>query len=99
MGISFITIGVYISSLTENQVISATVTFAVLFALYVVYSISVYITDPLITGILYYVSVAARFDDFSKGIINFESVIYYLSIVVLFGYLTVHQLEKRRWTK
>lgn len=99
MGISFITIGVYISSLTENQVISATVTFAVLFALYVVYSISVYITDPIAKVVLYYISVAARFDDFSKGIINLESVVYYLSLVALFGYLTVNQLEKRRWTK
>ena len=99
MGISFISIGVYISSLTENQVISATVTFAVLFALYVVYSISVYITDPIAKVVLYYISVAARFDDFSKGIINLESVVYYLSLVALFGYLTVNQLEKRRWAK
>ncbi|MBE7053824.1 MAG: ABC transporter [Ruminococcaceae bacterium] len=99
MGISFISIGVFISSLTENQVISATITFVILFALYIVYSVSAYIKDPAFEVVLKYISIATRFNDFSKGIINIESVVYYLSIVVLFGFLTVNQIEKRRWTK
>lgn len=99
MGIAFITIGTYVSSLTENQVISAIVTFVILFAIYIVYLLAPSVSNPVLAYILSYVSVAARYEDFSKGIVNIESVIYYLSIVALFAFLTVQQLEKRRWKK
>lgn len=99
MGISFITIGTYISSLTENQVISAIVTFVILFALYIMYMAASMVANPYLASVISYLSVAARFNDFSMGIVNVESVIYYLSIVALFGFLTVQQLEKRRWKK
>lgn len=99
MGISFITIGIYISSLTENQIISAIATFVILFMLYIIYLLEPLLSNKFLVTLVSYLSIATRFNDFVMGIISIESVVYYLSIVALFGFLTVQQLEKRRWKK
>ncbi len=96
MGAAFISIGIFVSSLTENQLISAIVAIAVLFAAFIV----AYMIDPtgikLIDIILDAVSVPKHFDTFFIGIIDIAEIIYYLSIVAVFVVLTISRTEKRR---
>ena len=99
MGISYISIGVFISSLTENQIISAVATFAILFVLNLIDMLSSVITNPIITKIISYLSITNRYADFTDGIVRIDSVIYYLSVSALFVFLTCNQLEKRRFKK
>jgi len=91
-------IGIYISSLTENQVISAVVSFTIFIGMLAIELLVVpAIKDPVLYKILGSISFATRFDDFYLGIFNISSVVYYLSIASLFIYLTVMSVEKRRW--
>ena len=99
MGISYISIGVFISSLTENQIISAVATFAILFVLNLVDMLSMVITNPILTKIISYLSITTRYSDFTNGIVRIDSVIYYLSVSALFIFLTGYQLENRRFKK
>lgn len=99
MGISYISIGVFISSLTENQIISAVTTFAILFVLNLIDMLSGVITNPIITKIISYLSITNRYVDFTNGVVRIDSVIYYLSVSALFVFLTCNQLEKRRFKK
>ena len=99
MGISYISIGVFISSLTENQIISAVTTFAILFVLNLIDMLSSVITNPIVTKIISYLSITNRYVDFTNGIVRIDSVIYYLSVSALFVFLTCNQLEKRRFKK
>jgi len=99
LGASFISIGLYISSLTENQIIAAIATFGVLFVLYLTNNFSVSFGDGFINTVIQWFSPANKFTDFSKGIISIESVIYYLSIMAAFVILTTAHIEKRRWIK
>ena len=99
MGTSFISVGIFISSLTENQIISAVCTFGILLALYLIEMFSPLISNAFIATVVEAVSVNKRYYDFTTGIINVESVIYYLSIVAIFSFLTIRHLEKRRWSK
>ena len=99
MGISYISIGVFISSLTENQIISAVATFAILFVLNLIDMLSAVITNPILTKIISYLSITNRYADFTDGIVRIDSVIYYLSVSALFVFLTCNQLEKRRFRK
>ena len=99
MGAAFISIGVFISSLTENLLISAVASFGALFVVYLMDWVSGTVQNPVISAITSAISITARFPDFAMGVINIPNVIYFISVVLIFGLLTVLQIEKRRWIK
>ena len=53
--------------------------------------------DGLLTKVLGWFSVIARFDNFSSGLLDLTSVVYYISIVFIFLFLTVQAIKKHRW--
>lgn len=99
MGATFISIGIFISSLTENLLISAVSSFGALFAIYLMDWVSGSVSNPIFSAIANAISVTARYTDFSIGIINIPHVIYYISAIAIFAVLTVTNIEKRRWVK
>ncbi len=94
----YASIGLFISSLTENQVISAVLTFATFIGMLAVEILLVpSIQSPLLYKILSGISFASRYTDFSLGILNITSLIYYISVALMFNYFTVLSIERRRW--
>ena len=97
IGGAFIAIGIFVSSLTENQIIAAVVSIGV-FALMIASSVfAMKIESEIIRVIIKWFSVMDRFYNFQRGIFDFTSVIYYLSLITVFLFLTVRVYEKRRW--
>lgn len=94
----FISIGVFVSSLTESQVISAIVTFMVLLALYSLDGWTSSITQPVIKTVISWFSVFKRYTDFRIGILNLSNVIYYISFIFAMLFLTRQNIEKRRYS-
>lgn len=99
MGTAFVSIGIYISALTENQIIAAVSTFGVLFLFYLAEVFVPMVGSEFLRVIVEAISITEKFYDFSMGVIDISSVVYYLSIVVIFVALTVIHIEKRRWSK
>lgn len=99
MGLAFVSIGIYISSLTENQIIAAVATFGVLFLLYLAEWFGQVTSSPVLQTIIGWLSITSKFNDFSLGFVNLQSAVYYLSISAIFVFLTVTHIEKRRWSK
>ncbi len=94
----YASIGLYISSMTENQVISAVITFATFIAMLAIEVLVVpAIQNPVLYKVLGSISFVSRFENFYFGILNISSIVYYISIAVLFIYLTVLSVERRRW--
>lgn len=98
-GLACIAIGIFISSLTESQVISAVLTFGALFLTYIMSGIRNMIsaTGNLLTKILSAFDMVSRFDDLLNGSLHVTSIIYYLSVIVLFLIFTVQSIQKRRY--
>ncbi len=96
MGIAFISVGVFTSSLTENQVVSASLGFGVLLLLWVLSWIAEASGEP-IREILRYVSFFEHFKEMPKGVLNITDVVYYLSFTYFMLFLTTSYLEARRW--
>lgn len=95
---AYISIGVFISSLTENQLISAIVTLAAFIGLYLfdyTYSIA---NSAWVKNLIYWFSMFRRYNTFSRGIFSFSDFLYYVSVSVVFIFLTVRVLEKKRWS-
>jgi ABC-2 type transport system permease protein len=94
----FISIGVFVSSLTESQVISAILTFVILLVLYSLDGFTSGITQPWLKTIVEWFSVFKRFQDFQIGMIKLQNVLFYVSFVFVFLFLTVRNIDKRRFS-
>lgn len=96
MGGCFLSLGLFISSLTKNQIVAAMATFAVFLMLWVINWISTFV-GPTTQTVLQYLSLTEHFDDFAKGIIDTKHVIYYLSFMAFGLFLTVKSVDSERW--
>ena len=99
IGAAFIAIGIFISSLTENQFIAAFGTIGAIVFLLLVSALNNYINSEVIRSFLSGLSVTSRYNYFAYGIFSYDSLIYYVSLSAVFLFLTVRVLEKRRWSK
>lgn len=97
IGAAFIAIGMFISSLTENQLAAAVSTVAILLIMIVLNMVNDYITVYAIRAIVDWVCILSRFANFSVGIFDFSALVYYLSLAAVFLLLTNRVYEKRRW--
>jgi ABC-2 type transport system permease protein len=98
LGSTFVSIGIFASSLTENQIISVIISFASMFIMWLMGVLAPSIGGNL-SKILSSISLTSRYNDFSRGIISLGSVVYYLSFIAVFLFLTVRVIEKRRWSQ
>ncbi len=151
VGCSFISVGLFVSSTTENQVIAAIVTFSALLLAWIMDAIQSGVPSDQTSGIIFagvialgvaawiyfstknlylgggvllllaivilllaiidkaiflgfianvlgWFSLLKRYQDFTRGLLRLDSIIYYLSFSTFFLYLTVRLIEKRRWS-
>src|SRR5215212_8601612 len=96
MGATFVSLGLLISSTTNNQIVAGIVTFVVFLLLWIVgwFADS---AGPTIGPITSWFSITEHFDDFSKGIIDTKHVLYYLSLITFGLFLTAKSVDTERW--
>ena len=99
VGSAFISIGIFISSLTENQFISAFGTIGAIIFLLFVSSLNSYINNEAIRNFLSGLSITNRYSYFAYGLFSYDSLIYFISLSAVFLFLTIRVFEKRRWSK
>ncbi len=97
IGAAFVAIGLFVSSLTENQIIAAIGTIALMGSFLVLGMLNSYIPFAPVREMLSWLSVYSRFANFTYGIFDFNALLYYASISFVFLFLTVRIYEKRRW--
>lgn len=96
LGGSFLSVGLFISTLTTNQIVSYIVTFSVFLLLWVINWFGSFSTG-VVTELTSYLSIIEHFDDFSKGVIDTTHVIYYLSLITFGLFLTAKSVDTERW--
>jgi len=96
MGAAFVALGIFASSLTENQIVSASISFGMLFFFWLI-SYSVQLVSAGLGKFLGYLSINTHIDSLSKGVLDSEDIIYYLCFIVMFLFLTLRSLEANRW--
>lgn len=92
----FVSVGLLTSSLTENQIIAAVLCFVILLLLYLL----AWPSETVGAGLgkmLKYLSVIEHFNEMVKGLIDTQSVVYFLSLALLSLFLTHRSVESSRW--
>lgn len=96
-GGALLALGTFLSSLTENQIVAAVLTFAAFLMLWVLNLGAG--TTSTVGAVLGYLSVIAHYNDFTKGVVDTSALIYYLSFIFLFVFLTVRSVDSMRWRR
>jgi len=96
VGAVFLAVGVFGSSITENQVVGFIVSFLIVFVLFMLDKILLYVPASL-ASVLEYLSVDYHFSNIARGIIDSRDVLYYISAIMLTLLLGTVSLQKRRW--
>ncbi len=97
IGMAFVAVGMFISALTENQLVAAVSTMAILLCMILVGALNSIIDNYAVRFVLSWFSVLDRFANFGYGIFDFSALVYYFSISAVFIFLTIRVYEKRRW--
>ncbi len=99
LGCALISIGVFISALTESQVIAAVSTFFILLILWSgSFAISL-VKVPWIAAVLKWLSVYTRFVPFTTGVLSLTPTVYFISFSAIFVFLAIRSVERRRWSQ
>jgi ABC-2 type transport system permease protein len=96
MAVSFASQGLFLSTLTENQVVSAVLSFAALLLLWLLSWVKDIVpagVQPVVEGL----SLLSHFEPFTKGVLAAADVTYYLAFTAAFFWLSVLSLENQRW--
>lgn len=96
-GGAMIAIGVFISSLTESQVIAAIGTFIVSVVLMYADGMASSFSGGVGAKIVGWISFNARYTLFTQGLFDVPSAIFFISVMAVFVFLTARRLESRRW--
>ena len=99
LGAALIAIGLFISSLTESQMLAAIGTFAAMMLIIFLDSISSLLPTGLsaVADVLGKLSFSSRYYNFTAGIVRIPDILFFISVTFLFNFLTVQVLDRGRW--
>ena len=95
-GASFISLGLFISSLTKNQIVAGAATFAVFLLLWIIDWIGPSF-GPTGEAVFKYLSMTGHLEDFIKGVIDTKHLVYYVSFITFGLFLTARSVDTERW--
>jgi ABC-2 type transport system permease protein len=93
---TFVAVGLFASSLTQNQIIAAISSFGLLLMLYII-SWPAESGGGAVWSLLRYLSIPDHFNSMSKGVIDTTDIVFFLSVITLALFLTQRSVESARW--
>ena len=97
LGAVFVSIGLFASSLTRDQIVAAVLGFLFSMGMLSMGFVQQYVQLPALEEILSYISFFSHSTDFGNGIVDTRHVVYYATLTAFFLFLTVRSLESRKW--
>ena len=99
LGGSLVSIGLLVSSLTNSMVTSVLFSYGAMIFTYFYTDIlyAVFSGSKIMTTIADFLSIQYNFQGFAMGLLSPQNVIYYLSFMGIFIFLTIRVIDKRRW--
>ncbi len=96
VGCAFLSVGIFASTLTRNQIISAVISFGVLLVLWLIGAAKEWV-GPVAGSVLAYVSILKHFEGLAKGLVDSRDILFYVVFSAFFLFLTLRQMSSYRW--
>ena len=98
MGAAYLSIGMFISSLTENQIVAFIISVVMILILMIIgWDIVLFAMPNFLVPVFDYLGLGGHFASISRGVIDSRDLIYYFSLIGFFLYLNVRKLETGKW--
>jgi ABC-2 type transport system permease protein len=98
LGSAYISIGLWVSSVSKNQIIAFLLALVIIFIFYIAGSSYLLDTFPSWAAIIgKNLSLSTHFDSILRGVLSLKDLVYYISMVVLFLFLNVRTVGERNW--
>lgn len=99
MGGAYLAIGLWISGLTQNQIVAFIITAVICFAFYIIGDPMVLSSVPqALVPFFANLSIGSHFESIGRGVVDSRDLLYYLSIIGFFLFLNVRSVESRQWS-
>lgn len=96
LGSAYLAIGIFASSMTENQIVAFIIGFAVIFVFFLLDKVLIFVPAPFVS-LFEYLSVDYHFNSLARGVIDTRDIIYYLSLTIFALVMAARSLESRKW--
>lgn len=96
MGAAFLSIGLFASTTTSNQIVAFILSFLLSFTLYMLGNVLILMPD-FMASLIEYLSIDYHFENIARGVLDSRDVLYYLSIILIFFILAEFSLRSRKW--
>ena len=97
MGASYVSIGVFASTISKNQVVSFIIAFLIIFVLWMIDKFLVIMPTNLVP-FLQFLSIDYHYQNISRGVIDSRDLLYYISLIIFMLSLSKLSLESRKWS-
>ncbi len=99
MGAAYLSIGLFASTVTENQIIAFIMGVVICFALLIIGEDFVLFSTPQwLVPVFSYLGLGSHFASIGRGVLDSRDLIYYLSLIGFFLYMSMHTIETRKWS-
>jgi len=96
LGMSYLSFGLFFSTVTDNQIIAAVSTIVFIFVFWAIGWVAGQIS-PSVGNFLTQLSLIEHFDDFAKGVLDTKHIVFYLSFIFMGLFLSYVSIESSRW--
>jgi gliding motility-associated transport system permease protein len=96
-GGALLSIGVLTSSMTQNQVVAAVLGVVIILVLWIITGANQFVRDPALTQVLNQLGFFEHTQNFWRGVIDTNDIVYFVSLIALALFLATRILETRRW--
>lgn len=98
LGAAYLSIGLWVSSMTENQIVAFIVGVVVTFCMFMVGNPFITMLAPSgIVPLLTFLGLGNHFESIGRGVVDSRDIIYYLSVITFFLFLNIRSIESRKW--
>jgi ABC-2 type transport system permease protein len=98
LGAAYLAIGLWVSSMTENQIVAFIIGVVVTFVLFIIGNPFITMVIPsFLVPVFTYMGLGNHFESISRGVIDSRDIVYYLSVIGFFLFLNVCSLGSRKW--
>jgi ABC-2 type transport system permease protein len=98
MGAAYVAIGLWVSSLTENQIVAFILGVVLTFVLFIIgHPFMTMVLPSAVVPLFTYIGLNSHFESIGRGVIDSRDIIYYLSVIGFFLFLNVCSISSRKW--
>jgi ABC-2 type transport system permease protein len=93
---TYLSIGLFTSSLSKNQIVAFILSFAIIF-MFIIFNYFKFFVGGFLASILEFMSTDYHFESIERGVLDTRNLIFYISVTFTFLFLTVQMLQSRKW--